>query len=115
MEKRAPIFFALEVDEVFGVEEAGGVGSIVGTAGLTDDLGYLRERGHDDAGLVGEFDARGGAFAGRQCSANPDGAFIEVGQELRTDRTADGEVDGDEEEDRGNAKRPVAMNYGGAH
>ena len=43
MEDGAPLFFRLEVNEVFGVEEAGGVGAVVGAAGLADNLGDLGE------------------------------------------------------------------------
>ena len=95
MEDGPPLLLRLEIDEVFGVEEAGGVGAVVGAAGLADDLRDLRERGHHDARLVGEVDAGGGAFAGRQRAAHPDGAFVEMGQELRADGPADGEIDGD--------------------
>ncbi len=43
VEDGAPLFLGLEVDEVFGVEEAGGVGAVVGAAGLADDLGDFGE------------------------------------------------------------------------
>ena len=114
VEDGTPVFFSLEVDEVFGVEEAGGIGAVVGAAGLADDLGDLRETGHHDAGLVGEVDAGGRAFAGRQRAANPDGALVEVRQELRADGTAKGQVDGDGERAGGDAEGDVAMQDGGA-
>ena len=64
VEGGAPLAFGFEVDEVFGVEEAGGVGAVVGAAGLGDDLGDLGEAGEDDAGVVGDASAGGGAGAG---------------------------------------------------
>ena len=97
MEDGPPLLLGLEINKVFGVEEAGGVGAVVGASGLADDLGDLGERSHDPAGLVGEVDGGGGAFAGRQRAAHPDGALVEMGQELGADGAADGEIDADEE------------------
>ena len=50
-----------------------------------------------------------GPFAGRQRAAHPDGAFVEMGQELRADGSANGEVDGDGEENGGDADGDVAI------
>ena len=71
--------FGLEVDEVLGVEEAGGVGAVVWAAGLADDLGDLGEGVEPDARLVHDAEAFGGAGAGREGAADPDGAFVEMG------------------------------------
>ena len=38
VEDRTPLLFSLQIDEVFGVEEAGSVGAVIGPAGLADDL-----------------------------------------------------------------------------
>ena len=43
-ENRTPFIFRLEVDEILGVEEAGGVGAVIRAADLGDDLGYLGKR-----------------------------------------------------------------------
>ena len=101
VEDGTPPIFGLEIDEVFGVEEAGGIGAVVGAAGLADDLGDFGKRGHDIARLVGEGDAFGGA-AGRQGAADPDGAFVKVGKEFGADEAAEYEEDGE-------AKRKAAM------
>ncbi len=53
VEDGAPFFFGLEVDEIFGVEEAGGVGAVVGAADLAGDDGDFGKGGEDDARLVG--------------------------------------------------------------
>ena len=98
MEDGTPLFLSLQIDEVFGVEEAGSVGAVVGAAGLADDLRDFRKRGHHQARLVREVDAGGGTFARRQRSAHPDGAFVEMGKKLRADGPAEGEIDGDGKE-----------------
>ena len=115
MEDGTPLLLGLEIDKVLGVEEAGGVGAVIGASGLAHDLGDFREGGHHDARLVGEVDAGSGAFAGRQRAAHPDGAFVEVGQELRADGAAEGEIDGDGEEHAGNADCGAAMLDGRAY
>ena len=89
VEDGPPLLLGLEVDEVFGVEEAGGVGAIVGAAGLADDLGDLGKRGQDEAGLFGDGEAFGGAGTGSERAANPDGAFVEMGKELGADDAAE--------------------------
>ena len=43
VEHGPPLLLRLQIDEVFGVEEAGGVGAVVGTADLADHLRYFRE------------------------------------------------------------------------
>ena len=42
-EDGTPLVLGLEIDEVFGVEEAGGICAVVGPPGLADDLGDLGE------------------------------------------------------------------------
>ena len=85
VEDGAPLFFGFEVDEVFGVEEAGGICSVVGPAGLADDLGDLGEGGEGWRAWLVTAEAFGGAGGGGQCAAHPDGAFVEMGRELGAD------------------------------
>ena len=101
VEDGTPLVLGLEVDEVFGVEEAGGVGAVVGTAGLADDLGDLGKAGEDEPGLVGDGEAFGGAGAGSERAADPDGAFVEVREELRADDAAEDEEAAESEHDDG--------------
>ena len=115
VEDGPPFLFGLEVDKVFGVEEAGGVGAVVGASGLADDLRNLGEAGHHDACLVGEVDRGGRAFAGRQRTANPDRSLIKVGQKLRADGPAEGEIDGDGKKRGGDAQGGAAMLNGRAN
>ena len=91
VEDGAPLFFGLQVDEVLGVEEAGGVGAVVGPAGLADDLGDLGERIQPDARLVHDAQALGGAGGGSKGAAHPDRAFVEVREELGADDAAEAE------------------------
>ncbi len=100
-----PLVLGLEVDEVLGIEEAGGVGAVVRAANLADDLGDLWEARQHDSGLVGDGEALGGAGAGGQGTAHPDGAFIEVGQELRSDHAAEGQEAAKSQHSAGNGKR----------
>ena len=94
VEDGTPLFFGFEVDEVFGVEEAGGIGAVVGASDLAGALRDFRERAEHDARLVGDADALVGAGAGSEGAADPDRAFIEVRQEFGADGAAEGEVDG---------------------
>ena len=86
LEHRPPLLLGLQIDEVFGIEEAGGIGAIVGTAHLRDHLRDLRKSCQNDARLVHQTRAFGRSGAGRQGAARPDGAFIEMRQELRANR-----------------------------
>ncbi len=97
VKRGAPLFLGLQVDEVFGIEETGGVGAVVGASHLAGALGYLGPGAKDEAGLVGHSYADGWAGAGRESSAHPESAFIEMGKELGADDAADGEIDGDPE------------------
>ena len=91
------LFFRLEVHEIFGVEEAGGVCAVVGAADLAGYQGDFGKRGEDVAGLVGDADAFGGAGAGGQGAADPDGAFVEVGEEFGANHAADHQENGEGE------------------
>ena len=114
MEDGPPLLLGLEINKVFGVEEAGGVRAVVGAAGLAHDLRNFRERGHHQARLVGEVNAGGGAFAGRQRAADPDGALVEVGQKLRTDGAAQSEIDSDGKEGSCDSNGAFAVENRGA-
>ena len=46
VKNRPPFFFRLQIDEIFGIEEAGGVGSVVGTAHLAGALRSLPGNEH---------------------------------------------------------------------
>src|SRR5580698_713294 len=95
MEDWPPLILGLEVNEVFGVEEAGRIGPIVGTANLTGDLGDLRERSEDHTCPVHNIDAVGWSLAGSERTAHPDSAFVEVRQELRTQNPTEYEIGGE--------------------
>ena len=49
MKYRAPLVVRLQVDEILGVAESPGVGSVVGPADLRHDRFHLRERGENIA------------------------------------------------------------------
>ena len=88
VEHGTPLLLRLQIDEILGVEEARGIGSIVGPAHLAGGRGDFREGGEDHANLVGHADAFGGSGARRQRAAHPDGAFIQMGKELGSDGPA---------------------------
>ena len=85
VEDGPPLVLGHQIDEVFGVEKARGIGAVVGPADLADHVRDLGKGGQDDARLIHDGHALGGAGAGSQRAAHPDGAFIQVGQELRAD------------------------------
>ena len=91
VENGTPIFFRFEVDEVFGIEEAGSVSAVIGASHLTGALRNFGKRAQDDARLVHDADAFVGPSTRSKCAANPECAFIEVRQELGSDRTAERE------------------------
>src|SRR5208283_1273743 len=64
MELLAPLLSGFKVDEVLGVEEARGVGAVIGPAHLRDNLSYFRESGEGKACLVHDPFAFIGAGAG---------------------------------------------------
>ena len=106
--------------EVFGIEEAGGVGPIVRTAHLAGGVEHFGKRRQYHASLIGQADTLSGSRAGRQRAAHPDIALIEMRQEFgadhaaegqitRTGQSGDGHAGGDPSELNGQPKRvPVA-------
>ena len=89
VEDGPPLLLRFQVDEVFGVEEAGGVGAIVGTADLADDL---RSLPGTTARITRAWfttrvpSARTGA--GRDVPRAQIGAFVQMRQKFGTDRPA---------------------------
>src|SRR5580704_16022400 len=93
MKDRTPFVLGQEVDEIFGVEEARGVGTVIRSSDLRDDLGYLREAGDKYSRLIHHASALGRASAGRERAASPNGTLIQMRQELGTNDTAKYEKD----------------------
>ena len=101
--------FGLQIDKIFGVEEAGRIGAVVGPADLADDLRDLGKRGQNDARLVHGGHALGRAGAGSQRAAHPDRAFIQVRQELRADDAAEAQKARQQQRAHRHADGNVAM------
>ena len=103
---RAPLVVRLQVDEILGVAESAGVGSVVGPADLRHHVCDLREttRRHSRS-LVGELLAFRKAGAVCQRAARPDSAFIQVRQELRADDAAKAQIDGSGQGDERHSQR----------
>jgi hypothetical protein len=93
MEDRTPLFLGLQIDVVFGVEESGPVGAVVGTANLIDHVGDFRKAGHDQASLLEIRQALIGAGGRSKRAAHPERSFIQVRQKLGTDDAAVQEED----------------------
>ena len=85
VEGRPPLLFGKQIDKIFRVEEARGIGAIVGPSHLAHHVRNLWKCGQNDARLIHGGNTRGRAGAGSQRAANPDRAFIQVRQKLRTD------------------------------
>ncbi len=92
-----PLFLRLQAHEVFGIEESGMVGSVVGAARLAGAFGGFRKRAQKDAGLIGDADAFVGADALLERAAHPQRTFVEVRQKLGADDAAEGEKDGEDQ------------------
>jgi hypothetical protein len=103
MKDGPPLVLGLQVDEIFRVAESSRVGSIVGRAGLRDDLGDLGERGEDIAGLLGEARAFRLAYAVGHRAARPNSAFVQMRQELRANDTAECQEHSDGQRSQANA------------
>ena len=92
MENGAPLLLRQKIDEKFHVEEARGVGAVVGPADLIDDLRNFRETSRESARARS---ATASAFRGpgarRQRPANPNRAFIQMRQKFRADHAAEGQ------------------------
>jgi hypothetical protein len=112
MEDRSPFFLWFQVNEIFGVEKAGGVRAVVGAADLAGALGNLWKRAKHNAGLIGNPDAFVGAGAGGESAAHPESAFIEMGQEFRADNAAEGEKISQQNHKQADTDGDVAMANG---
>ena len=92
MEDGPPLLFRFQVDEVFGVKEAGVIGSVVRTPHLAGALRHFGKGAQHDSRLVRDPDPLVRAGAGRKRAANPECAFVEVRQEFGTDDAAESQV-----------------------
>ena len=88
LELAAPLGARQKIHEKFGVVEAAGVAAIVRASHLADDLGDLGKIGQHPAGFLRQIDSRRRPGARGQGAAHPNGAFIEMGQELGADDAA---------------------------
>src|SRR5208283_5057594 len=80
MELPPPLVVRLQVDEVFRIEETGGIGAIIRPSDLRDHFRDLGKPGEGEASLIHDADALARSGAGGQGTARPDGAFVEVGK-----------------------------------
>src|SRR5579863_7094387 len=115
MEDGAPLFSWLEINKKFGVEESGGVSTVVGAPGLAGALRDFGERTQDNPCLIGNADAFVRAGAGGEGTADPERTLVQVGQKFRAERAAEGEIHGDGNANQRNADRDSAMANGPAH
>ncbi len=92
VENRPPLISGFQIDEEFGIEKAGVIGAVIGTAHLAGALRNFGKRAEDDAGLIRDADAFVGAGAGGERAANPERAFIEMRQEFGADGAAESEI-----------------------
>src|SRR5580693_8199863 len=80
-----PLLFRLQIHKVLGVEKSCSVGSVIRPPHLTGALGDFWKRTQQRPRAIRQGDAFGLAGARRKSAAYPDGAFIQMRQELRTD------------------------------
>ena len=92
VEDRPPLLLRLQVHKIFGVKEAGVIRPVVWPPHLTCALRNLGEGTKYDSRLVRNPDAFIWASAGRKRAANPECAFIQVGQEFGTNDAAESQV-----------------------
>ncbi len=94
---RPPLFLGFQVHEVLGIEKTRGIRSVIRASYLARALSNLGKGTKHDAGLVRQADALSRSGAGRESAANPECAFIQVGQKLRADHSTHGEIKGDDQ------------------
>src|SRR5580704_10889621 len=85
---RTPLLLGLQIDEVFGVVEAGVVGSIIWPTDLCDDLRDFGIGGEENASTVHDVCAISQSGARSAGAPQPDGSLVEVRQELGADARA---------------------------
>ena len=95
MKRRPPLFFLLQIDKVFRIEEARRISSVIWAADLTRGLNNLREAGKKYSHLVRDTNALAGAGAGCQSATDPKRSFVQVREKLRTDDSAKHEIRSD--------------------
>ena len=88
VKNRAPLLLGFQIHEKLGVKEAGCVRAIVRPSHLAGALGNFRKRAQQNARLVRHFSAPGLSGAGRERASHPNGSLVQMGQELRSDGTA---------------------------
>ncbi len=85
MKQRTPLVFRLQIDKIFGVEEARGIGAVVGPAHLAHHLRHFRKLGEHHPRVVHDPSPFRRTRAGRKRPARPDRALIQMRQEFRAD------------------------------
>src|SRR4029077_10255186 len=76
----------LERHKEFGIEEAGGIGSVIGSSIFRDDRYRLRKSLDDAAHSIDIAVCLLERDGGREGRAYPQVSFLELGQELQTER-----------------------------
>src|SRR5262249_50444163 len=109
VEQRPPLLLRLQVHEVLRIEEAGDVGSVVWASDLAHAARHLWKRREDESRLTHEAHAFGRPGARRKSPAHPDRAFVEMGQEFRSDDAAAREKRADRKTHGGAADNQPAM------
>ena len=109
-----PLFFGFQADKVLGVEEAGGVGSVIRASHLAGGLHDLGKRGQQHSNLIRQPDALTRPGAGRQGATHPERAFIQMGQEFRSDSAAQHQIGGAAQSHHRHAHHHPAMMNGPA-
>ena len=95
MKYRTPFLLRLEVDEIFGVEEAAGVGSVIRPSDLRNHLFHFRKGRDHQARPVHHARCRRRAGARRQRGARPDRAFVQMRQKFGADGAAHHQIHAD--------------------
>src|SRR5208337_1398202 len=86
---RPPLVVWLQVNEIFGVAESSGVGSVIWPANLRYNCFHLRKRCEHITSAGCEPLTLGKTGAIREGATRPDGAFVQMRQELRANHPAE--------------------------
>src|SRR5437879_4466486 len=92
LEYGTPLILGLEIHEIFGVEKAGGIRSVVWPPHLADNLIYFRKRCKHPPRLIHNTGTFGRPRAWRKCRPGPNGSLIQVGKKLGADDAAEGQI-----------------------
>ena len=109
MEDGPPLFLGFQVHEVFRVEEAGRIRSVIRTPHLAGALRHFGKRTQQYAGLIREPDPFARPGAGGKSAAHPERTFIQVRQELGANHAAKRHIQGDTQSEYSDAHGNVAM------